>query len=61
LVRSLPGGVTEIWGIIEGSNNGAANAPSPQRRQIHQWPSLPDVDALTLGLRLAMENVEAWH
>ncbi|MGH2531830.1 MAG: hypothetical protein ACRDJW_05935 [Thermomicrobiales bacterium] len=58
VARGLPTGATEIWGIVE--RNGSEPASPVHRRQIKQWPSPPDIDSLTLNLRLAMEEVDTW-
>ena len=70
VARATSGGNLDMWGVIAPRTSGnhrpgstpsnEATPPSPVRRRLRQRGSLPDVDALTLELRLAMEEVEAW-
>lgn len=52
--RSFESGRTDI---VRLSSAPAGSAPPPPKL-LHQWPSLPGVDQLTLGLRVAMEAAE---
>jgi hypothetical protein len=58
-IRAFASGRADIVGFrLRQQGNG--EAPPPQ--VMHAWPQVPDVDAMTLGLRLAMEMVqeEGW-
>jgi hypothetical protein len=57
-VRALPDGPVELWGMIQRDDQ--PESDSAARRQIQRWSSLPSSDALTLDLRLALEQVESW-
>lgn len=58
VTRILPTGSTELWGILQ-PNDQPGGEPTA-RRQLQTWPALPEVDALTMSTRLAMEEVERW-
>jgi len=55
--RTMASGRTDILGL---SLNGTKPDEQPPRL-LHQWPMLPTVDELTLGIRLAMEAVDREH
>lgn len=55
--RTMASGRTDILGL---SLNGMKPDEKPPRL-LHQWPMLPNVDELTLGIRLAMEAVDREH
>ena len=58
-IRAFASGRADIIGFRI-RQQGAGESPPPQ--VIHTWREVPDVDAMTLGLRLAMEKVqqEGW-
>jgi len=52
--RSFENGRTDIVKLA----GARAGSTPPQPQLLHQWPALPSVDQLTLGLRVAMEAAE---
>ncbi len=70
VARATSSGGLELWGVVAPQpdvtrRSGFDPSPGPAtttaiRRHLHQRASLPDVDALTLELRMAMEEVEGW-
>lgn len=70
VARATGTGGLELWGVVApqptvSRRSGPTPSPEPTvttavRRRLHQRASLPDVDALTLELRMAMEEVEGW-
>lgn len=52
--RTLASGRTDILGLPLVSARSEERPP----RLLHQWPALPSVDELTLGIRLAMESLD---
>jgi hypothetical protein len=53
-VRAFANGRADIVGFHVRDRSGEGATP----QTIHAWPQVPDVEALTLGLRLGMETVE---
>lgn len=52
--RSFENGRTDIVRL----SSAAAGSTPPPPKLLHQWPALPSIDQLTLGLRVAMEAAE---
>ena len=57
--RALSTGAIDIFGGT-GSRDGGTPATLTIRTRIQQVPPPPDVDTLTLALRLGMEDVDRW-
>lgn len=58
LLRALPDGSGELWGLIVVQ---LVNSGTPTHRQLlKRWDALPDENELTFALRLAMEEVNRW-
>ncbi len=70
VARATSSGGLELWGVVTpqprvSHRSDRVQSPEPMgpaavRRRLHQRSSLPDVDSLTLELRVAMEEVEGW-
>jgi hypothetical protein len=57
-LRALPDGSGEIWGLLFGA--GMEMGPPMRRSRLERWDVLPDDNALTIALRVAMEKVGRW-
>lgn len=60
VARAMPDGVIDIFGGIAEPHPDAP-ATLTLRTRLQRLPAPPDLDALTLALRLAMEEVDRWE
>jgi hypothetical protein len=56
-LRALPDGSGEIWGLLF---TGSVQQPPVVRTRIERWDALPDENALTMALRIGMEQIARW-
>jgi hypothetical protein len=56
-LRALPDGSGELWGLLFSGQQAAAPL---ERRRIKRWDVLPDANALTMALRIGMEEIGRW-